>query len=301
MEGEHNRMESKTEEKISTPPLEAPQPSNLAAPSGGTVIAQWNAPVWDSARVALAKKMVCPPNTTEDEFQFFLAWCQRTGLDPFIQQAYLVPRKQKDAAGKYVEKMQPMASVGGMAARADALPDFRGMRSGIVYAGDEFMVDEDEGRVIHKWSLEARAKAGTKDPKTGVVSPVLIGAWAHAKRDGRAVPVTFLTLAERDPQNGSPFWLGTKGHAQLRKCCESEQYRKAFPNIFAGVYTEAETMHGEREVNAPPEAPSKSPTGKSDALKAKLGVRTVDAPKSVDVATAPNPNERERDVARLRA
>ena len=272
------------------------QPSNLAAPSrGATVITPWQAPVWDAARIALAKKSVCPPNTTDDEFAFFMAWCERTGLDPFIQQAYLVPRRQKDASGKWVEKMQPQAAVAGMAARADALPDYRGMRSDVIYPGDEFMVDSNSDdpkkAVVHRWSLEARVKAGGPNWKQ---KPS--GAWAHALRDGRSIPVTYLTLGERMPTFESPFWSIDKAPAQLRKCCEAEQYRKAYPNVFGGQYIPGEREHAEREINPEPVAQSKAPDAKSAALKAKLGVKTVDAPKPVEVGTTPNPDAKPKAV-----
>ncbi len=295
LEGEQTNMETKTEEKTSTPSLDAAAPSNLAAPSTGTVLSPWQPPTWDQKRRELARKSVCPPATTDDEFDFFMAWCMRTGLDPFIQQAYLVPRRVKDAQGNWVEKMQPQAAVGGMAARADALPDFRGMRSGIVYAGDEFMVDENaedsKTAITHRWSLEARIKSGGKDWKK---KP--IGAWAHIQRVGRAVPVTYLTLEERKPLKNdgtplaSPFWTDDKAPAQLRKCCEAEQYRKGYPNIFGGTYIGGEMEHAqEREVNEPPATP-KTPTGKSDALRDRLGVKPVAKPTTVDAAAVPNPD-----------
>ena len=247
----------------------------LALVTPTTSVAEFVAPVWDDARIALAKKTICPPGTSDQEFEYFIAWSKRTGLDPFIQQSYLVPRREKNASGQWVEKKVPMAAVAGMAARADSMPDYRGMRSGIVYVGDHFFVDEDQGIVEHKWTLEARLKAGNK----------MIGAWAHAKRDGRHIPVTYLTQPERDPGNGSPFWSPAKAPAQLRKCCEAEQYRKAYPNIFSGVYIEGEYERVERDVTPALTTSSGMPDAKTDALKAKLGVKTV-SPAS---ATVPDP------------
>ena len=245
------------------PASEVTTESKALAITGQTSTAQWVAPVWDDTRIALAKKTICPPGTSDQEFEYFIAWSKRTGLDPFIQQSYLVPRREKNAAGQWVEKKVPMAAVAGMAARADSMPDFRGMRSGIVYVGDHFFVDEDSGKVEHKWTLEARLKGNNK----------IIGAWAHAARDGRAVPVTFLTREERDPGNNSPFWSEKKWPAQLRKCCEAEQYRKAYPNIFAGVYIDGEYERVERDVT--PVEITAVPDAKTDALKAKLGVKPV--------------------------
>lgn len=286
--------DTKTEAAQATIDLEKPQPSNLALRTGGTVIAPWQAPVWDSARLALAKKMVCPPGTTDLEFEYCIAWCTRTGLDPFIQQAYFVPRREKLADGSYVNKVAPMAAIAGLAARADSMPDYGGMKSDTVYPGDEFYVDSDAGIVTHKWTLEARVKAGGKDWK---LKP--LGAWATATRVGRFVPVTYLTTDERNPNNGSPFWAPAKMGAQIRKCAEAEQYRKAYPNIFAGAYIREEMEHGEeREVNTPP-APAKTPTGKSDALRAKLGVKTVEMPKTVESAQAPNPDPPNANEGRL--
>lgn len=265
-------------------PAEGTTTTGAITVAGQTATAQFIAPIWDDQRIALAKKTICPPGTSDQEFEYFIAWSKRTGLDPFIQQSYLVPRREKNASGQWVDKKVPMASVAGMAARADSMPDFRGMRSGIVYVGDHFFVDEDQGKVEHKWSLEARIKGGNK----------ILGAWAHASRDGRSVPVTYLTREERDPGNGSPFWSEKKWPAQLRKCCEAEQYRKAYPNIFAGVYIEGEYSRVERDVTPPVELPS-TPDAKTDALKAKLGVKTV-SPAAVPAPTPPKQQPKGKEL-----
>jgi len=224
-------MDTKTENK----------PTNLIdLPGANTSLARvnastlWQAPEWTEERRALARKAVCPPGTTDAEFEFFFAWCQRTGLDPFIKQAYMVERKQKLPDGRWHTKNEPMAAESGMAARADALPDFEGMKAAAVYAGDEFSIDEVSQEIHHKWNLKARRDAGNK----------VIGAWAHLKRRGRSVPITYLPIEsrlqtrwdERSKQNVPTKFWATDPAGQIVKCARAAQYRLGFANIFGGVY-----------------------------------------------------------------
>lgn len=270
-------METKQEETGSVAAIEITK--KVVAPP-----ARWQPLEFTTERLELMKKAICPPTATEGEFRFFVEWCRQTGLNPFLKQAYLVERYDSQTNTK---KHDPMVAEAGFAARADALEDFGGMRSGVVYAGDEFMIDEVTQEITHRWSIEARSKHGTK----------VLGAWAHATRAGRVVEITWLTIESRiqRKKDGSAtrFWHVDPA-GQLRKCARADQYRRAFPNIFAGWYDPAETRDGEEvEVNAPP-APSRAPDAKTDALKARLGVsRVVDAKTVSDAkpsdAKAPNP------------
>lgn len=228
--------------------------------------APWSPPVWDEERVALAKKMVCPPGTTDTEFQMFIAWCKRTGLDPFIKQAYLVERRAKDGNGNWVTKQEPMAAEAGLASVADAQADFRGLKAAAVYAGDEFMVDEVTQTVVHRWSVEARAAKRN----------VVIGAWAKATREGRDVPLVWLPLESRlqKTRDGNPTQFWAKDAAgMIVKCARAMAYRLAYPSLFSGVVIPEERRDDDEvEVNGPPPAPTMTATAR---LAARLGVQTV--------------------------
>lgn len=251
-------------------------------------VSRWSPTVWDADRIALARKAVTPPTATKEEFEFFIAWCRRTGLDPFVKQAYLI--KRWDAQSN-TERHEPMAAEQGMAARADAEPDYRGMRSGVVYAGDKFSVDEEAQKVIHTWSPEERAKAGMK----------ILGAWAHGKREGREVEITYVTLESRiaRKKDGSvtKFWA-TDPAGQLRKCARADQYRRLYPNLFASVYLTAELENlDERDVTPPRSVPStgivpKTETETIAALTASIeGVKTkTEKPRLLQLAEDPKPD-----------
>jgi len=241
------------------------------------------APVWTKEQRDLIRKTICPPNTTDLEFEFFVTWCAQTGLNPMLKQAWLVPRKQKNpATGKYEEKMEPQVAEIGMRARAEELPDYRGTQGDAVYEGDEFMIDAGAGVVVHKYSTQARAKAGNK----------LQGAWARVERDGRKPNVAFLTVESRiqtyfdaGKQVPTQFWA-KDAPGQIAKCARAHTLRLAYPNVFAGVFI-AEEMREEIEVNAPPAAPQTSASATEELeqrLRAKLSVPKVDA---VPLSTEP--------------
>lgn len=259
--------EAKTQIEAQSVP---PTPVALAR-AERTSVQAWQALDWTQERIDLARKQVAPPTATEGEFKFFLEWCQQTGLNPFVKQAYLIERWDAASGNK---RHEPMAAEAGFAARADALPDFRGMKSGVVYAGDMFGINEETQTVVHEWDLASRMKHGSK----------VLGAWAHATREGRVVEISWVTVESRIQlkKDGQPnvFWKKDPG-GQVRKCARADQYRRAYPNIFAGWYDPAENIDDEREINAPPPAP-KTPTGKSDALRERLKkqAQTVDAAKA---------------------
>lgn len=198
----------------------------------------WKEIEWTEERKELAKKAVTPQSATQAEFEFFIAWCQRTGLDPFIKQAYLIERYDSTTGSK---RHEPMAAEAGMAALADAQPDFEGMKSGVVYAGDEFIVDEVEQTIVHRWSVEGRTKGGNK----------VIAAWAHARRTGRVMEISYVTFDSRAAKKKdgtlTQFWVRDPA-GQLRKCARADQYRRCYPNLFSGVFVDAEFEREERDV-----------------------------------------------------
>jgi len=250
------------------------------APRG---IVGWESPEWTEERIELMRKAIAPPTATPAEVEFFVAWCKRTGLDPFIKQAYLVERSAQDAQGNWSKKHEPLAAETGMAARADALPDYRGMRAAAVYAGDVFAVDEETQTVSHKWDLASRAKAGNK----------VIGAWAHVQREGRVVPITYLPIetriARKRDGSATKFWA-TDPAGMLVKCARADALRRAYPNIFGGVFIREE-MSDEREVEAveQPRRIVDAGIGNLKAVVAKKAEETRAPPPAEPAQVDPNP------------
>lgn len=276
-------METKTEVVNDAPKLDAPAPANLATSKPIDRLAP-KALEWTETRIELLRKQVCPPSASREEFELFLEWCRMTGLNPFIQQAYLIPRRQKvkgaDGSEKWVEKHQPLAAIGGMRALVDLQPDYEGFEGGAVYAGDRFGANQKTGELIHEWDLESRLARGWK----------VIGAWAHAKRRGRATKLVFLPIESR--VQDSPFWRNDPS-GQIAKCAEAAAYRECYPNALSGVFLSEEW----RDEGAPAEidvTPPAVTTSKTSALRerveaaAKAAVEGVEK-KKAKPAEAPKP------------
>lgn len=227
------------------------------------------APEWTPERENIVRRVIAPPSATKEEVEFFLAWCRRTGLDPFIKQAYFVERRAQ-VGGQWVTRHEPMASEAGMAGVVDAQPDFAGMKGATVYAGDEFAVDEVSGEVIHRWNLTDRARAGNK----------VLGAWAHCLRRDRVTPVVYLPFDSRvqRTKEGSPtqFWARDPS-GMISKCARAQARRVAYPNALSGVYLREEVR--DEEVDVTPSTQPPSPTAsKTSALRARLGLAASTAP-----------------------
>ena len=222
---------------------------------------------WTAERVELLRKQVCPPSASAEEFALFLDWCKATGLNPFVQQAYLVPRRVK-VGDAWVEKHQPQAAIGGMRALVDLQPDHQGYRGGAVYAGDKFGVDQVTGEVVHQWDTESRLARGWK----------VIGAWGQALRRGRVTKVVFTPFESRvqSTREGAPtqFWARDPS-GMIAKCAEAAAYREAYPNAMSGVFLAEEWRDdGALDVEA---LPATTTGTKTDDLKARVAANAAKA------------------------
>lgn len=276
-------METKTTETTAVnagPALEVTALAKGSAPAEVTRFTP-KALDWTAERVELLRKQVCPPSATQGEFELFLDWCKATGLNPFIQQAYLIPRRQKvkgaDGSEKWVDKHQPLAAIGGMRALVDMQPDHRGFEGGAVYAGDLFGVDQKTGAVIHQWDLETRLARGWK----------VIGAWGHALRAGRVTKVVFLPIESRI-QSDSPFWTRDPS-GQIAKCAEAAAYREGYPNALGGVFLSEEWRDdGQPFVDAGTVDSGALPAGsKTEELKERVAKAAADAKAKHDARSKP--------------
>lgn len=258
-------METKTEAKTDSV-FETKTEASEITTTKPAAMAQHQPLEWTQARIDLLRKQVCPPSASPEEFALFLEWCRMTGLNPFIQQAYLIPRRQK-VGEKWVDKHMPLASIAGMRAKVDQQPDHLGIEGGPVYIGDKFGVNQLTGEVIHEWDLESRVARGWR----------VVGAWARAKRRGRSTKLVFLPFESR-VQDG-PFWKSDPS-GQIAKCAEAAAYREAYPNALGGVFLQDEIgdSGAPMEVDVTPPAA----TSKTDALRSRVESA---AKKAVESAT----------------
>lgn len=262
-----------------------------APPAGTPGYAPFKAPAMTNERKEFLKRQFTPTGCTDLEFEFFLAYCERTGLDPVIKQAYLVERKQKvfkNGADVWVSKFEPMSAEAGMAARADAMPDFEGIDDGVVYEGDTFTIDYAAGTVVHTANPLKRGR--------------IIGAWAHVHRKGRRVPITWLRVEERIQTKGDGsanlFWSKMTA-TQILKCARAEQWRQAYPNLFAGEFVPEEMNRDEVDVTPPNAHEEARPTADrlADKIKPTAQAQATQAPSSTP-AKPPAPGGVTIDVQR---
>jgi phage recombination protein Bet len=147
----------------------------------------------------------------------FLHQCQRTGLDPFARQIYMIPRKDKGQV-----KWTIQTGIDGLRVMRDRAERKAGVR-GILSRAVFYDTDGNEYRVWFR----------REPPVACEITYTVIDA------DGRETPYTSILRFTEYCQywDGKPIaqWA-TKPTHMLEKCTEADVYRKAFPQDFSGVH-----------------------------------------------------------------
>lgn len=173
-------------------------------------------------KVQLLKNTVCK-GATDNEFELFTHICLRTGLDPFLRQIYAIKRPEKQDNGQYKEVMSFQTGIDGYRLIAE--------RSGKYSPGREPIFNYDSnGKLV---SATAFIKKQTQDGMWHeVAATAFYSEYVQLKKDGQP----------------SKFW-SKMSHTMTAKCAESLALRKAFPDLFSGIYTKEEMMQSEVEDN----------------------------------------------------
>ena len=169
---------------------------------------------WDDKQIA-ALKQVGLENVPKPELAVFLHYCQRTGLDPFARQIYMIAR-----AGKYTIQ----ASIDGLRIVAQRSNEYAGQTPTYWCGTDGVWKDV--------W-LESTPPVAAK---VGVYRKGFSEAlWAIAKFESYAVAY-----------NGKVSGLWAKmPDLMIAKCAEALALRKAFPQDLSGIYTNDEMAQAE--------------------------------------------------------
>jgi phage recombination protein Bet len=182
---------------------------------------------WNEARRKLVRDTICPQGIPDAEFLLFMEQCQRSGLDPLIKQAFCVKRRMNLGTKErpnWVDRYEFQPSEAGMLARAERFPGHRGIMGAAVYEGDEILVDEGAGTVMHRYDPTKR-------------SGKLIGAWARVSREGKDPLVRWLDFASR--AQPTPLW-GKDPAGMILKCSRVATLRTAYPEALGGLYVAGE-------------------------------------------------------------
>lgn len=156
---------------------------------------------------------------TDKEVAMYVQLCKAQQLNPFLKEAYLIKYSNSTPASIVVSK-------DAFTKRAEAHPQYDGMRSGIIVMSKDGKITEREGafhlpneNVVGGW-----ARVYRKDKKNDTYDSVAYDE--YAMRDGNG--------------NINTMWR-TKPATMIQKVAEVHALRKAFPERLSGLYVEEET------------------------------------------------------------
>jgi len=178
---------------------------------------------WDQNQVAALKQLGLS-DASPGDLALFLHYAQRTGLDPFSRQIYMIGRNSKDG-----KKWTIQSSIDGLRIIAQRSGEYAG-QTAPMWCGED-------GQWTDVW-LSAKPPVAAK---IGVYRKGFTEAlWAVARLDSYA-----------PKYNGqlSGLWA-TMPDVMLAKVAESLALRKAFPNDLSGIYTTEEMAQSDK-VNPP--------------------------------------------------
>ena len=171
----------------------------------------------ESGEVSLSvhdiRTFLCPAATLE-EATMFLKVCQYQGLNPFINDAYLVVYGKDDQRNVSI-----ITGKDTFTKRAHRHPQFEGFQAGVVIQSKAGEILEREGTLV--------------GPNESI-----IGGWATVYRQDRRIPFKqVVNLSEFDTKRRN--WTTMRG-TMIRKVALVQALREAFPEDLGGLYDGAE-------------------------------------------------------------
>lgn len=171
--------------------------------------------IWEGEAALKEIKDLFAPTLTELEFKGFVNMGKALNLNPFTKELWAIKYDKSKPAQIFIGR-------DGYRVNARRHPQFDYMRVEAVYSNDTY--ENDNGVINHKFGF---ANRGT-----------LLGAYCLVKRKDASEPeYRSVLLSEYDKRQGN--W-NTMKETMIKKVCEVQCLRAAFPEKFAGTYSEYE-------------------------------------------------------------
>lgn len=237
--------------------------------------------MWDDYQTAALDQIGLRDASNADR-AVFLHQCQRTGLDPFAKQIYMIGRKSKGET-----KWTIQTGIDGYRVLGDRVAERR---------GDEIEHDEplwaDDSGVWHDVWIWGNAPSAAK--------------YVIRKNGKRFAATVMYREFVQTNFNGEPNAMWSKMPCnQLAKCAEVQAWKKVYPNDFAGLVLEDAAQPNDDAPSAPQRAKSARvttdeilPPRVEEALskaRAQHGVQQPEPEPEVDTETV----DRSDEVAEL--
>jgi phage recombination protein Bet len=188
---------------------------------------------WTPDQKAALQALGIDDTVTPGDLKVFLSYAQRTGLDPFARQIYLIGRRQRQDDGTWRKKWAIQVGIDGFRIVAKRSGKYRGQTPA------EWCGPDGQWRDV--WLEDGPPAAA----RAGVL---------HADFDQPLYAVATWTQYAAINTKGEVTGLWPKmGPLMLHKCAEALALRRAFPNDLSGIFI-AEEMEqaGPGELPVPP-------------------------------------------------
>ena len=217
---------------------------------------------WSEGQIAVLRHMGVE-NAAPADLQVFHHICQRTGLDPFARQIYMIGRNSREQIGgewRTVVKYTIQTGIDGFRLIGRRAANASGQS--ISVEAPEWATEDGRWMPVwsEKWGTPLAARVTIKRGGEPFTAVALFSEYAQTKRDG-----------------GLTQMWSQRPAGQIAKCAEALAWRTAFPHDLSGLYSDEEMAQAE---NAQPQQQAQAPSSAPERMANILGpdAPTPDAP-----------------------
>lgn len=211
---------------------------------------------WTPRQLAVIRAMGVK-NASDEELLLFLHYCQKTGLDPFSKQIYMIERRTWNKSAKEWEYTQTIqVGIDGFRVNAQRAAHRMGVQieymPTVWFAQDgsrhEVWLDNDTPPAAALVTVVKVTPEGLRLPVPGLAKFESYAAYG-VKKDRETGDVIDRWLQSQ--------WAVMPDH-MIEKCAEAFALRRAFPNDLGGLYIEEELQAQNGRISKPPVMPTYS-------------------------------------------